>query len=413
MNILLIYPRPDIEKQPRFGFSYEMLTIATVLETYHNVTIRDYSCETYDSVWLLEQIEHKIFDVLILECDSFALKRAQNIIHGKEITSLVKGRIPIIAYGNYCYITKRDFSEADHTVFTNDVNAIIELTNRLSASPVQIPKLSDYDALPYLNRSFLFQIDFYRKNQHNTLLQTAKGCENTCVFCQRKGWQSRYIAHSDDYVLGELRMLREQGYKNIWITDENFTFNLGRAKRLLTRIYEESLTTDMKLFISSWANIDREFLDLAACCNIRIISFGIESGNPDILDFYRKNIDLKHAVEMVQYAGGKGIYTVGNFILGAPMESEETVRQTFEVIRNCEFDQVNIKTLDYMIGSELYDSMGDCLKSGDHVFACAENGLTNFTLAELVRIKNDFLKKYYAENHPRLKKKILTFGSPY
>jgi len=413
MNILLVYPRPDIEKRPRFGFSYEMLTIATVLQTYHNVTIRDYSCEAYDPTWLLSQIVHKAFDILILECDSFALKRAQNLIHAKELVSLVKGYIPIVAYGNYCYITQRDFSEADYTVFTNDINSIIEVINSLSVSSVQIPKLSDYDTLPYLDRNLLSKIDFYRKNRYNTLLQTAKGCENTCVFCQRKGWQSRYVAHSDEYVLGELRILREQGYKNIWITDENFTFNLIRAKRLLTRVYEKSLTTDMKLFISSWANIDQEFLNLASCCNIRIISFGIESGSPDILNFYRKNIDLNHAIKMIKYAGSKGIYTVGNFILGAPMESEETIKQTFAVIRNCEFDQINIKTLDYMIGADLYDSISDSLKADDHVFACAENGLTNFSLAELIKIKNDFLKEYYTENQARLKNKILTFGNPY
>lgn len=413
MNILLIYPRPDTSKRPRFGFSYELLTIATVLQPYHHVTIRDYSCESYDSAWISEQIEGKSFDLIVLECDSFALKRSQNLIHAKEIISLVNGRIPILAYGNYCYITKQSFDKADYTVFTNDINALIEIINELSNSSNQIPELPSYDELPYLDRSLLSHIDFYRNNQYNTLIQTAKGCENTCVFCQRKGWQSRYVTHSDDYVLGELRKIRDQGYKNVWIIDENFTFNLTRAKRLLVKFCEESLTSDMKLFISSWANIDKEFLDLAARCNIRIISFGIESGSSEILSFYRKNINLDHAVEMIQYAGSKGIFTVGNFILGAPIESEETIKKTFAVIRECKFDQINIKTLDYMIGSELYDSMCDSLKVSDHVFACRENGLTKFSLADLIKIKDDFQKEYYAENRLRIKEKICIFGSPY
>ena len=73
----MIYPRPDTEKYPRFGFSYEMLTIASVLNSYHHVTIVDYSCEVYDSSALLSRIMQGDFDLILLECDTFALKRSQ------------------------------------------------------------------------------------------------------------------------------------------------------------------------------------------------------------------------------------------------------------------------------------------------------------------------------------------------
>ena len=100
MNILLVYPHPDKKKHPRFGFSYEMLTIAAVLGTYHHITIRDYSSEIYDAAGLSADIRQGTFDLLILECDTFALKRSQNLIHAREIISLCSGKIPIIAYGN-------------------------------------------------------------------------------------------------------------------------------------------------------------------------------------------------------------------------------------------------------------------------------------------------------------------------
>ena len=254
---------------------------------------------------------------------------------------------------------------------------------------------------------------YYRENRHSTLLQTAKGCENSCVFCQRKGWQGHYISHSDNYVLNELVMIREQGYRNVWITDENFTFNLVRAKRLLSKMKQNGLTESMRFFISSWANIDREFLDLAANCNVHIISFGIESGCQKILNFYQKNIQVAHIPDLIQYANSKGIFTVGNFILGAPIETDDSIEQTFALIRECEFDQVNIKTLDYMSGSTLYNSLPKALKKNDHVFASAENGLTSFTVTELTIRKDTFVKDYYAEHRQRLAEKIRRFGTPY
>ena len=181
----------------------------------------------------------------------------------------------------------------------------------------------------------------------------------------------------------------------------------------MKKMYSLSLSDGLNMFISSWANIDEEFLLLASKCNVKIISFGIESGNKDVLSYYRKNITLEKIPTIIKCANQLGIYTVGNFIIGAPMESMDTIKQTFALIRECEFDQVNIKTLDYMIGSELYDSLDTSLRTDDHVFACKELGLTPFTLDQIRTIKQEFLDTYYKEHQDVLKKKIKKYGPPY
>ena len=83
------------------------------------------------------------------------------------------------------------------------------------------------------------------------------------------------------------------------------------------------------------------------------------------------------------------------------------------MIRECEFDQINIKTLDYMIGSTLYSSLPESLKKHDHVFASAENGLTVFSVEELTSRRDAFVKDYYAKHRERLAEKIRRFGTPY
>ena len=412
MNILIIYPKPDKSKKPRFGFSYEMLTISTVFAKCHNVYIRDFSCETYDADEVVEYVRKKSIDVALVECDSYALKRSQNILHAKEIINMLNQYTKTIACGNYCYITKRNFANATFTIIKNEINEIIECINHFEkCNPITYVK--EYDELPYIDRNMLLEISYYQEHEKNTLLQTSKGCENTCVFCQRKGWQSCYVTHSDDYVLGEIKDIKRKGYRNVWITDENFTFNLSRAKRLLRGIMCEKLHENMRFFISSWANIDEEFLDLAKQCNIKIISFGIESGNKNILRFYRKNIDINKVPIIIRYANSVGIFTVGNFIIGAPMETEDTINETFDLIRKCEFDQVNVKNLDYMIGSVLYDSLNDELKTEDHVFACFENGLNIFKLDDIRNKKNNFLSEYYKSHRSTIENKIKLYGTPY
>ena len=169
----------------------------------------------------------------------------------------------------------------------------------------------------------------------------------------------------------------------------------------------------MTISLSSWANIDEEFLNLAKLANVKVISFGIESVNEEVLLFYKKNIGLQSAKKLVQYANNIGIYTVGNFIIGAPMETPETIKETFMFIRDCGFDKINIKTLNYMQGSELYMTLPLELQNTTFLFACKENGLNSFSLQELTRIKNDFVKTYNEERRKTLKQKIKKYGTPY
>lgn len=412
MNILIIYPKPDKHKKPRFGFSYEMLTIATVLSKYHRVHIKDFSCESFDECEFIEYVHRENMDVALVECDSYALKRSQNILHAARIIDILNQYITTIAYGNYCYITKSIFGNAKHTITENEINNVINCINQFEQHN-QIPHIKAYDELPYTNRDMLLKIPYYQENAKNTLLQTAKGCENTCIFCQRKGWQCCCVTHSDDYVLGEISNIKSNGFQNVWITDENFTFNLSRAKRLVKKIIQANLHDNLRFFISSWANIDEEFLDLAKQCNVRIISFGIESGNAEILRFYRKNINIDKVPQIIRYANSIGIFTVGNFIIGAPMETEVTINETFELIKRCELDQVNIKNLDYMIGSSLYELLDDKLKTEDHIFACFENGLNDFKLNDIKRIKETFLSEYYKSHRSTIEKKIQIHGTPF
>ncbi|WP_409967964.1 radical SAM protein [Bengtsoniella intestinalis] len=412
MNILMIYPKPDKFKKPRFGFSYDMMMISTILEKHHTVHIKDFSCEPFDLCDFLQYIHREDIDIALVECDSYALKRSQNILHAVELIDMLNPYVTTIAYGNYCYITKRNFGNANHTITENEIRNIIDCVNQFEDHNI-VPCIKSYDELPYINRDLLLGIPYYQEYKKNTLLQTSKGCENTCIFCQRKGWQCSYVAHSDDYVLAEISDIKGRGYQNIWITDENFTFDLCRSKRLLKKILHMNLHETLQFFISSWVNIDEEFLDLAKKSNVRIISFGIESGNEKILQFYRKNINIGKVPSIIQYANSIGIFTVGNFIIGAPMETEETVSETFDLIRKCEFDQINIKNLDYMIGSALHTSLDDELKVADHIFACFENGLTSFKLNDIKTRKDAFLLEYYKSHRSVIEKKIERYGTPF
>ncbi|MDR3110661.1 MAG: radical SAM protein [Planctomycetaceae bacterium] len=417
-NVAIIYSRPNEMKDSRFGFSEHWALLGTVLHNVgHKVVLLDYSVERFDKNHFLALLQKELIQLIVIEFDSFTIKRSENDRHGNEIIRLVHEHYPnvkIVAYGHYCCITDKDVFNTDYTVKTNNLNDILFAVHDVLPECFQKFSFDSPDDVPFIDRQFLCeQVEFLNQNRKSTLICTAHGCENTCTFCHRQSFQSKYLSRSDESVLSEFAILQQQGFINVWITDDNFTFNLTRAKRILTALVEQKIIAEMKIAISSWMNIDEEFLDIAKRANIKIISFGIESSDEEILRFYKKKNNLEQVKRIVHYADSIGIFTVGNFIIGAPMETNETIENTFAFIRDCGFDQIHIKTLVYMQGSRIYENLPPNLKNTTFQFACKENGLNSFALNDLTVIKKKFLDRYYEERSITTKQKIEKYGIPF
>ncbi len=414
-EIVLVYPEPIQKKHKRFGFSLNIAYISSILKNNGlNTIIYDFSNDdsSYDN--LINYLTKFPNSIIAIEFDSFALARAENYENGLSLIDELKKLFPscyIISFGFDCVILQKDIHDSDITIKKDIVK---EVCNKIFTLTINKElKQLRYDDLPFPDRDGFRKIDYFNKNYYSTLVQTSTGCNNTCVFCQRKGWQHKRYEHSINYVKNEFELLNSQGYKNIWIADENFTFNLMRAKELLKMLIDTQLSSKMKLAISSWSKIDYEFLELAKKAKVTIISMGIESANLEVLSFYRKQIDLNHVKDIISYANSLGIYMVGNFIIGAPMETEQMIENTFDYIDSLELDQVNIKVLDYMIGSELYSNLPQEMKSKHHYFCCRENGLSSIKLCDLTKMKKRYIQKFINNNSDKLKMKIEKFGTPY
>lgn len=423
-HILLIYPEPDVKKNPRFGYSLNLLYLASLLKGigYSITAYVDYSLEEYSSSAIDNFIENS--DIIIVEFDSFSLKRSTNISHGRKITEYIKENFidkTIIAFGHDLSLFERQIESADYSFSSVlfEYN-ILQLLNP-DVNNLTYDSTNEFDMLPFPDRSMLTDemehggtITGKTSLEKSAMIQTSKGCENNCAFCQRRGWYKNYLPHSGDYVFREFQYLKDKDYKNVWISDDNFTFNLKRAKEILEKIISESISSDMKISCSSWTYIDKEFLQLAKEANVTVISFGIESVDRDIQKFYKKEIDIDKVFSLIEYADSIGIYTVGNFIIGAPGETEETISKSFTYAMNTPFDQINIKILDYMAGSELYESLPPKIKKNRrHVFACKENELNNYSLKALREKIGDFKNDFNNSRRKKMKTKMMRFGEPY
>lgn len=426
-NILLVYPQPNENKECRFGFSLNLLYLGAILENAgHAVHYLDYSLENFNQQSFLRQVSQA--QVTIFEFDAFSLKRSLNFSHGEDLICTIRKyslKTKIIVFGNDIILNQRILSLADFTFFgeaeTHIENVVRDLLNNKTPYVNYLENKNNFDQLPFPARHLLSPWIESGGNllrpphlAKSTLIQTSRGCQNTCRFCQRQGWYGKFQAHSLSYSIQEFREIHDQGYKNIWITDDNFCFDIERSKALLHRIGKEVNKGSCKIALSTWTRIDLETIDLFLEAGVSVISMGIESTDDEILRFYAKSIDLDQVVDIVTYADSVGIYCIGNFIIGAPTESEHTIASTLSFAKNLPFDQVNVKILDYMIGSPLFATLPKHLvKDRRHIFACRENGLCNFSLEELRQKTDEFTKTVSESRRRALHKKICQYGPPY
>lgn len=136
-------------------------------------------------------------------------------------------------------------------------------------------------------------------------------------------------------VLEEIKYLYEKGYKNIIFVDDNFLTDKKRVEEIMDGIIKEEI--DMN-FIIEGARVDNADYNLYRKmkeAGVKLITYGIESGNQEILDYYNKGITLEQIKYAINLADQMNFITIGNFILGAPIEMKNTFKIQLNLQKNC------------------------------------------------------------------------------
>jgi anaerobic magnesium-protoporphyrin IX monomethyl ester cyclase len=163
-----------------------------------------------------------------------------------------------------------------------------------------------------------------------TFLVTARGCTAGCKYCIKHvsyQWSVRLL--TPERIMRELWHLNKLGIHNIHMYADLFTVNREQVIELCKRIIDEGLK--IRWTCNSRVDyVDEEMLQLMGKAGCWMISWGIESGNEEILKRAAKGADPKKARQALTWARQAGIKNWGYFIIGLPGETLETIRQTID-----------------------------------------------------------------------------------
>ncbi|HEX7416149.1 MAG TPA: radical SAM protein [Smithellaceae bacterium] len=193
--------------------------------------------------------------------------------------------------------------------------------------------ISDIDQIPMPARHLL-PLSRYRALGFPVSIITGRGCPNSCIFCLgRKMVGSKIRRRKVKYVLDEMEQIIGCGFERINIADDLFAVDKDRVQEICSGIKERGL----KFSWSAFARVDtveQEMLDAMADAGCDSVSFGVETGNPEMLKRIKKGIKLEQVGSAVKMCKQAGIIAHASFMVGLPGETKETLVQTDQLARS-------------------------------------------------------------------------------
>lgn len=199
---------------------------------------------------------------------------------------------------------------------------------RIIATETQ-PFIEDLDKIP-LPARHLLPLSRYRALGYPISIITSRGCPYSCIFCLgRKMVGNRVRQRSASLVADEIEQILAYGIDRINVADDLFVSHSGKVKEVCDEILRRALRFSWSAF-ARVNTVDRETLLLMRQAGCDSISFGVESGNVEMLKRIRKGITLEQVRAAVSLCKETGIIAHTSFIVGLPGETQETLKETSE-----------------------------------------------------------------------------------
>ena len=233
------------------------------------------------------------------------------------------------------------------------------------------PFIEDLDRLPFPRWEAL-ELDRYRLplgGRRFLCVTPLRGCPHRCSFCSAGPYYGRTVRRrSPESVVAEiLHDRRRHGVRDIFMWAETFTLDREYTLALCRAMARDAPGTRWTCN-SRVDTVDPELLGEMARAGCWMISFGLESADPEVLRRAGKEslagLDMAAPVRQAREAG---IRTLGHFVLGLPGETVTSMRRTAALARSLDLDFAQFYTAAPFVGTPLYEQAvrDGLLEAGD------------------------------------------------
>jgi anaerobic magnesium-protoporphyrin IX monomethyl ester cyclase len=208
------------------------------------------------------------------------------------------------------------------------------------------PLVQDLDSLPNPARYFTYR--------H---VASTRGCTRNCSFCgSPRFWGRSVRALSPARFVEELELLHGRGVSFFYVSDDTFTADRDRVVEICRRILARGLRISW-FAIARVDHVDAEMLRWMRRAGCIQVSYGVESGSEAVRRSLGKRLRPERIRRAFSLTTRAGILARAYFIYGCPGETDETIRETLDLIREIRPLGAIFYILDVFPGTALCERM--------------------------------------------------------
>src|SRR5580698_7900287 len=278
------------------------------------------------------------------------IKPAESLLASSDLDFVVRGEFD---HAVVEYAQGKPLSEIQNASYVVDGKVV----HNPSRPPMQTAEL---DELPFATDVYQKDLEIEKYNVPFLLhpfvsFYTARGCPALCTFCL---WPQTLSGHSwrmrsVQSVAREFRQAHKMfpQAKEFFFDDD--TFNI-RKDRVLA-LCKEFKPVGFQWSCTARVHSDYETLKAMADGGARLLIVGFESGDPQILKNIKKGATVEMGKTFVQNCKKVGIRVHGDFIIGLPGETKETIEKTINYAKELDCETIQVSMAHAYPGTALYN----------------------------------------------------------
>lgn len=205
------------------------------------------------------------------------------------------------------------------------------------------PDMPSLDKLPSQSRRWVDNQRYFKLGGQGGI-ETKRGCSQLCIYCPEPAAKGKVVrVRPPKDVCDEIKELYAQGVDHLHTCDSEFNIPEGHALEVCRKISEIGLGEKLRWYAyCSPVPFSRELameMRRAGCAGI---NFGIDSGDNRMLRRLKRSFTTEDISRTIRICREAGIVTMLDLLLGAPGESEESIKNTVEFVRRTKAERVGI-----------------------------------------------------------------------
>jgi hopanoid biosynthesis associated radical SAM protein HpnJ len=220
----------------------------------------------------------------------------------------------------------------------------------------------DLDRLPFATSVYKRDLTIENYNVPFLLhpyvaLYTSRGCPALCTFClwpqtlSGHAWRVRSAENVAEEIRHALKWFPQA--KEFFFDDDTFNIRKDRVLELCKQFKPLGFRWSCTARVHS----DYETLKAMADAGARLLIVGFESGDPQILKNIKKGATVEMGREFAKRCKKLGILIHGDFIIGLPGETKESIQRTIDYARELDVDTIQVSIAHAFPGTEMYEHL--------------------------------------------------------